>query len=111
MFFIITYYHINHDRIDSQEDVTTISEDSGGNNLKRPEDTLNDTAASLRLTYVPPTNVLKLHAVRRMDDFLDLKDKKKLELESMLEKIQKKNLEVVGPMTRLWSIGYQQSAR
>ena len=70
-----------------------------------PDKELKD---SILLKNPVPENV---HAVRRMDDFLDLKDKKKLELESMLEKIQKKNLEVVGPMTRLWSIGYQQSAR
>ena len=71
-----------------------------------PDKELKD---SILLKNPVPENV---HiAVRRMDDFLDLKDKKKLELESMLEKIQKKDLEVVGPMTRLWSIGYQQSAR
>jgi len=45
-----------------------------------------------------------LHPVRKMDDFLDdlMKDKKKADLESILERVQKKNLETMGPMARLW---------
>ena len=39
-----------------------------------------------------------------MDDFLDdlLKDKRKADLESILERVQRKNLETMGPMARLW---------
>ena len=56
---------------------------------------------SILLKNPVPDNV---HAFRRMDDFLELIDRKKFELESLLERIHKRNLEVMGPMTRLRSI-------
>jgi len=45
-----------------------------------------------------------LHPVKKMDDFLEdlLKDKRKTDLEGILERVQKKNLETMGPMARLW---------
>jgi len=47
-----------------------------------------------------------------MDDFLDdlMKDKKKADLESILERVQKKNLETMGPMARLW-VAFDQATK
>ena len=43
--------------MDSQEDVTTISEDSGRNNLKRPADTLNDTVGTESEVDIRPSYI------------------------------------------------------
>jgi len=50
------------------------------------------------------TNCSKIIFLKKMDDFLEdlLKDKRKTDLEGILERVQKKNLETMGPMARLW---------
>ena len=45
-----------------------------------------------------------LHPLKELDDFLDdlLKDKRKVELEYILRRVQKKNRETMSPIARLW---------